>query len=137
MPPSPKPQPRSRRRSTHRDGKNSKSREDRKNDPFYLGGDGADGVNARDLIDLPDVDDIPVVALDLSMEQPATKADKKSKKSKSRKSGRSEKKTHKSRVRSPSPPPVSVDIVGDEDMPAGAAVDDHEQQPTVAATQKT
>ncbi|KAJ2234260.1 AP-3 complex subunit delta [Coemansia sp. RSA 485] len=137
MPPSPKPQPRSRRRSTHRDDKNSKSREDRKNDPFYLGGDGADGVNARDLIDLPDVDDIPVVALDLSMEKPATKADKKSKKSKSKKSGRPEKKTHKSRVRSPSPPPVSVDIVGDEDMPAGAAVDDHEQLPTVAATQQT
>ncbi|KAJ1818861.1 AP-3 complex subunit delta [Coemansia sp. RSA 2599] len=155
MPPSPKPQSRPRRRSTHRDdGKDGKPREDRKNDPFYLGG--ADGSGAHRLIDLPDVDDIPVVALDIPGEQKSAKADKKGKKSKSKKSsksGKSDKKSRKSRMRSPSPPPISVDIAGDEDMP-GVVADDRQQQQheqeqqqqeqkqeqqrtTVAATQKT
>ncbi|KAJ1645263.1 AP-3 complex subunit delta [Coemansia asiatica] len=135
MPPSPKPQPRPRRHSSsHRDGKDGKLREDRKNGPFYLGG--AEGSNARSLIDLPDVDDIPVVALDLSEERSA-KTDKKNKKSKPRRSGKSAKsdKSRKSRMCSPSPPPISVDIAGDEDMP-GAVADDKQQLPDVAATQK-
>lgn len=79
----------------------------RQNGAFYLG---SSSSNRNE--ELPDVDDIPVVRLDL--EDSSTKDKKKKKKSK-----KSKKRNAVARVRTPSPPPVAVDIADDEDMPPG------------------
>ncbi|KAJ1898639.1 AP-3 complex subunit delta [Kickxella alabastrina] len=109
MPPSPQPVAPPRRRSSNQ-GKGTTASGDRENDLYYLGG-GSDS-RPRDLIDLPDVDDIPVMTLDLG-DRISSKPRKGAKKNKG-------KKHRKSRVRSPSLPPVLVDIADDEDMPGDA-----------------
>ncbi|KAJ2382786.1 AP-3 complex subunit delta, partial [Coemansia sp. RSA 2603] len=124
MPQSPPLQPsQNRRRSSNSEKTSSKSHRDRKNDPYYLGGrnysekDGLSSMQDRDMADLPDVDDIPVVALDLGETQKTQDPTTKTSKSKKKKSKSGKKHHRKTRVRTPSPPPISVDIVGDEDMP--------------------
>ncbi|KAJ2365042.1 AP-3 complex subunit delta [Coemansia sp. RSA 2607] len=127
MPQSPPLQPsQNRRRSSNSEKTSSKSHRDRKNDPYYLGGrnysekDGLSSMQDRDMADLPDVDDIPVVALDLGETQKTQDPTTKTSKSKKKKSKSGKKHHRKTRVRTPSPPPISVDIVGDEDMPEAA-----------------